>query len=204
MSDTITLTGVVATIPKVITLAGGVALTSFRLASNQRRYDRNASKWVDGDTNWYTVSAFRQLGTNAGASIHKGERVIVSGRMRIRDWSNGDRTGTSIDVEADSLGHDLTWGTTAFSRTTPTSTDNERDSFDPAPGGNDPQPAGSDDIDFGPDVDSDGGDGGADRYPEGTGRDNGAGAPSSSQAVVDATTAPGTGRDQGHDDQTPF
>ena len=116
MSDTITLTGVVATIPRVTTISGGIALTSFRLASNQRRYDRNTGSWVDGDTNWYTVSAFRQLGANAGISIHKGERVIVNGRMRVRDWTNGDRTGTSVDIEADSLGHDLSWGTTAFAR----------------------------------------------------------------------------------------
>ena len=123
MSDTITLTGVVATIPRVTTITGGIALTSFRLASNQRRYDRNTSKWVDGDTNWYTISAFRQLGANAGISIHKGERVIVSGRLRVRDWTNGDRTGTSVDVEADSLGHDLSWGTTAFARNTQTQGD---------------------------------------------------------------------------------
>lgn len=116
MSDTITLTGVVATEPRIITTGEGLAITSFRLASTQRRFDRTSQRWVDGDTNWYTITSFRQLATNASASVKKGERVLVSGRLRIRDWASGERAGTNIEVEAESLGHDLMWGTAAFSR----------------------------------------------------------------------------------------
>lgn len=116
MSDTITLTGVVATEPRTITTAEGLAITSFRLASTQRRFDRTSQKWVDGDTNWYTITSFRQLATNASASVKKGERVVVTGRLRIRDWESGERAGTNIEVEAEALGHDLMWGTAAFSR----------------------------------------------------------------------------------------
>lgn len=116
MSDTITLTGVVATEPRTITTAEGLAITSFRLASTQRRFDRTSQKWVDGDTNWYTITSFRQLATNSSASVKKGERVLVTGRLRIRDWENGERAGTNIEVEAEALGHDLMWGTAAFSR----------------------------------------------------------------------------------------
>ncbi|MDQ1543285.1 MAG: single-strand DNA-binding protein [Actinomycetota bacterium] len=118
MSDIITLTGVVATIPRAITTSEGLAITSFRLASTQRRFDRAQEKWVDGDTNWYTVTTFRQLAANAAVSVKKGERVVVTGRLRIRDWESGDKAGTNIDVEADAIGHDLSWGTAAFSRNT--------------------------------------------------------------------------------------
>jgi single-strand DNA-binding protein len=118
MSDIITLTGVVATIPRAITTSEGLAITSFRLASTQRRFDRAQEKWVDGDTNWYTVTTFRQLAANAAVSVKKGERVLVTGRLRIRDWESGDKAGTNIDVEADAIGHDLSWGTAAFSRNT--------------------------------------------------------------------------------------
>jgi len=117
MSDTITLTGLVATPPKHIVTSEGLHIASFRLASTQRRYDRSEQKWVDADTNWYTVTAFRQLAANAIGSILKGQRVVVTGRLRIREWSNGDKTGTTIEVDADALGHDLTFGTSSFSRT---------------------------------------------------------------------------------------
>ena len=117
MSDTITLTGIVATPPKHIVTSEQLQITSFRLASTQRKFDRTEQKWVDADTNWYTVTAFRSLAANAIGSILKGQRVIVTGRMRIRDWATDEKTGTTIEVDADSLGHDLTFGTSVFTRT---------------------------------------------------------------------------------------
>lgn len=117
MTDTITITGLVATDPRNIVTSEGLAITTFRLASTQRRYDRKEGRWVDGETNWYGITSFRQLAVNVAASIKKGERVIVSGRLKIRSWDNGEKAGTNVDIEADSLGHDLAWGTTAFNRT---------------------------------------------------------------------------------------
>jgi single-strand DNA-binding protein len=117
MTDLISLNGLVATTPRHITTSEGLAITSFRLASSQRRYDRVAQRWIDGDTNWYTVSAFRGLAQNSATSLSKGDRVIVSGRVRIRDWENTDRSGTTVEIEAESLGHDLTWGTAVYTRT---------------------------------------------------------------------------------------
>ena len=116
MTDTIFLTGIVATSPRHITTGEGLAITSFRLASSQRRFDRALEKWVDGDTNWFTVSSFRMLATHAAQSIVKGDRVVVTGRLRVRDWENTDRSGTNVEIEADALGHDLTWGTSVFTR----------------------------------------------------------------------------------------
>ncbi|MDJ0336554.1 single-stranded DNA-binding protein [Salinibacterium sp. G-O1] len=128
MTDTITLTGLVATTPRKITTSEGLDIASFRLASTTRRYDRGTSRWVDGDTNWYTITAFRGLACNTAESIDKGQRVIVTGALRIREWENGERTGTSIEVEADAIGHNLTFGTTQFTRT-------------PAPVTSEPEPA---------------------------------------------------------------
>jgi single-strand DNA-binding protein len=116
MTDTITLTGLVATDPRHVVTSEGLAITSFRLASTQRRFDRSQEKWIDGDTNWYTITTFRQLAMNSAGSVKKGERVVVTGRLRIREWQSGERTGLNIDVEADALGHDLAWGTSTFSR----------------------------------------------------------------------------------------
>lgn len=117
MTDTITLTGLVATVPYVVNHDDKVPFVSFRLASSQRYYDRRTSQWVTGDTNWYTVTAFRALAINAAASVSKGDRVLVTGRLKIRRWESGERNGLSVDVEADSIGHDLVWGTARWART---------------------------------------------------------------------------------------
>lgn len=69
MPDTISLTGVVATVPRHITTTEGLDITSFRLASSQRRFDRTQNLWIDMGTNWYTVTAFRQLASNLATSI---------------------------------------------------------------------------------------------------------------------------------------
>ena len=117
MSEILSVTGLVATTPRHLVTQDGLPITSFRLASSQRRFDRNQNKWIDGETNWFTVTAFRQLAINSAGSINKGDRLIVSGKLRVRDWDNGERAGTSVEVEADSLGHDLTWGSSVFTRT---------------------------------------------------------------------------------------
>jgi single-strand DNA-binding protein len=116
MTDMITLTGLVATQPKHLVTSEGLSITSFRLASTQRRFDRSQERWIDGDTNWYTITTFRQLAINVVGSVHKGDRVVATGRLRIRDWVTGDKAGTNIEVDADAVGHDLMWGTAVFSR----------------------------------------------------------------------------------------
>jgi single-strand DNA-binding protein len=118
MTDTISLTGLVATTPKHVVTATGLTITSFRFASNQRRFDRGEQKWVDGETNWYTVATFRQLAVNVDASVQKGQRVIITGRLRVRDWATDDKHGTNVEIDADAVGHDLSWGTTVFTRST--------------------------------------------------------------------------------------
>lgn len=116
MPDIITITGNLAEDPRRFT-GGGVCITTFRVASQQRRFDRATQQWVDADTNWYSVSAYRSLAENAHASLHKGDRVVVSGRLRLRPWDNGTKKGIAVEIDADAVGHDLLWGTTTFSRT---------------------------------------------------------------------------------------
>ena len=115
--ETTTITGLVATTPRHLITKDGLPITSFRLASSNRRFDRASMEWVDGETNWFTITTYRTLAVNTATSIGKGDRVIVSGELLIRDWDNGERTGTSVELSASSIGHDLSWGTSTFTRT---------------------------------------------------------------------------------------
>jgi len=117
LSEQISVAGLVATTPRHLVTQDGLPITSFRLAASHRRFDRAQNKWVDGETNWYTITSFRQLAINSAGSVSKGDRVMVAGKLRVRDWDNGERAGTSVEVEADSLGHDLCWGSSVFTRT---------------------------------------------------------------------------------------
>ena len=117
MSELITVTGLIATIPRHLITQDGLPITSFRLASSQRRFDRDKNRWVDGETNWFTVTGFRQLAINMAGSFNKGDRIIITGKLRVRDWDNGERAGTSVEIEASSAGHDVSWGSSVFTRT---------------------------------------------------------------------------------------
>lgn len=116
MNDMITITGNVATDPQHKHPEGGVSITTFRVASGHRRFDRQSGTWVDGETNWYNVSTYRGLADHAFQSLHKGDRVLLTGRLKIRNWETATKKGTSVEIDADAIGHDLLWGTTRFEK----------------------------------------------------------------------------------------
>lgn len=118
MSDHITLVGNIVGDPEERATRGGDPIAAFRLAVSERRFDRERGQWVDGHTNYYAVSVFGELGRNALASLQKGERVFVAGRLRLREWETDAKRGVSADVTADAVGHDLRWGVSAFRRST--------------------------------------------------------------------------------------
>ena len=117
MSDNITVRGFVATEPKSSTTPGGVATANFRLGSTERRFDRATNAWIDGNTNWFSVQGYRQLAGNIGCSVKKGQKVIVVGRLKLRSWEHEGRIYHSAEIDADSVGHDLTWGSANYIRT---------------------------------------------------------------------------------------
>lgn len=118
MTEQITVSGLIATIPRHIVTSEGLPVTSFRMVAANRKYDKGTRRWIEADSNWFTVSSFRQLAINASGSLNKGDRVVVSGKLKVREWDNGEKSGTSVEIEADSIGHDLSWGTASFTRTT--------------------------------------------------------------------------------------
>ncbi|MFE5671883.1 single-stranded DNA-binding protein [Agromyces sp. NPDC056523] len=118
MTDQITVTGAVGSDPRHTVTPAGLPITNFRLASTRRYFDRATGQWTDGETNWYTVSTFRQLAVNAAESLRKGQRVVVHGRVRVRKWQTAEKSGLAIELEADSVGHDLAWGTSEYTKST--------------------------------------------------------------------------------------
>jgi single-strand DNA-binding protein len=113
---TVTVTGVVATDPRAVVVDETLPITSFRLASTPRRRDRNGN-WTDGETSWLTVTCWRGLARNVASSVGKRDRVVVHGRLRVREWTSPEGvTRTTVEVDADAVGHDLSWGTAQFTR----------------------------------------------------------------------------------------
>lgn len=113
----VTLIGNVVSDPQDRTTETGAEITSFRLAINPRKYDRYSARWVDGESMFFNVICWRNLANNVAASITKGDPIIVHGKLKIRRWDTGERQGTTVEIEAIHLGHDLTRGVASFTRT---------------------------------------------------------------------------------------
>ena len=93
----------------------GISVDNLRVASTPRL--KREGKWVNGDTTWYSVTAWRQLADNVRSSVSKGDAVIVHGRLRTDCWKREDgQISSSLQIEASLLGHDLARGTSAFVR----------------------------------------------------------------------------------------
>lgn len=120
MSDTVTVRGFIATAPTQKFLPGGqVPVTNFRIASTPRWFDTSSGSWKEGNTNWYTVNAFRALAHNSARSLQVGQPVLVTGRLQIKQFERADGSaGTSIEIDANSIGHDLNFGLANFTRVT--------------------------------------------------------------------------------------
>ncbi|MCQ4045439.1 single-stranded DNA-binding protein [Streptantibioticus rubrisoli] len=112
----VTVVGKAATRPELKVTATGAAVTRFRLATTERRYDRAGERWADGHTSFYTVWAWRSLGENVAASVGIGEPLVVQGRLRVREREDRGHSYVSADIDAVTVGHDLTRGTAAFRR----------------------------------------------------------------------------------------
>jgi single-strand DNA-binding protein len=107
MSEHLAVRGLIATTPRHIVSGDGLDIVSFRMVSASRRFDAESGSWKDDQTNWFTVSAFRKLAVNSASSLKKGDRIMALGRLKIRDWDNGERSGTSVEIDADAIGLDL-------------------------------------------------------------------------------------------------
>ena len=98
--------------------AGESVVANFRVACTPRRYQRKSGEWVDGETQWYTVNAWRSLGEHCERSLRRGDPVLVHGRLSQRTYVNKNHVEVSaFEVEAVLVGHDLSKGVSQFIKT---------------------------------------------------------------------------------------
>ncbi|CAN5488882.1 single-stranded DNA-binding protein [soil metagenome] len=95
--------------------AGDSTVANLRVACTPRRHKRATDEWIDGETQWYSVSAWRHLGEHCARSLNSGDPVIVHGRLTTSTYVNKDGVEvTGLEVEALLVGHDLCRGVTVF------------------------------------------------------------------------------------------
>ncbi len=112
----ITVTGRVVSDVSTRTTVTGLKVSNFRIACQERRFDRERNEWVDGDRMYMGVTGWRNLAEGMGA-LEKGDHVVVSGKLKVREYTTDDGAHrASPEITAHAVGPDLAWHTVLVNR----------------------------------------------------------------------------------------
>jgi single-strand DNA-binding protein len=112
----ITMVGNLVDDPRQRTTESGIDLAVFRLASTARKFDAQAGRHVDASSLFLSVTCWRALAGNVAASLHKGDPVVVTGRLFTRTYEKDGQARSVVEMEAYAVGPDLARGTAVFRR----------------------------------------------------------------------------------------
>jgi len=108
----ITIVGNLADDPELRYTPNGAAVANMRVAVNRRRFNRETNSWDEELDGFFTVNVWRDYAENVAESLRRGNRVLVTGRLRSRSYEDKDgQTRWITEIEAEEVGQSLRWGT---------------------------------------------------------------------------------------------
>jgi single-strand DNA-binding protein len=115
----ITIIGNLTNDPELRFTPSGAAVANFTVASTPRTFDRQSNEWKDGETLFMRCSVWRDTAENVAESLHRGTRVLVSGRLRSRSYETKEgEKRTVVEMEVDEVGPSLRYATAKVSKAT--------------------------------------------------------------------------------------
>ncbi len=114
----ITLVGNLTADPELRFTPSGAAVANFTVASTPRTFDRQSNEWRDGETLFMRCAIWREAAENVAESLAKGNRVVVTGRMKSRSFQTREgENRTVIELDVDEIGPSLRYATAKVNRT---------------------------------------------------------------------------------------
>ncbi|MGI8537947.1 MAG: single-stranded DNA-binding protein [Mycobacteriales bacterium] len=108
----ITVVGNLTADPELRFTPSGAAVANFTVASTPRNFDKNTNEWKDGEALFLRCSVWRQAAENVAESLHKGDSVLVQGRLKQRSYETKEgEKRTVYELDADEVGPSLKWAT---------------------------------------------------------------------------------------------
>ena len=105
---TINIVGNLTADPELRFTQSGAAVASFTVASTPRTFDRQSGEWKDGEALFLRCNVWRQVAENVAESLKRGNRVLVSGRLRQRSFETKEgEKRTVVELEVDEIGPSL-------------------------------------------------------------------------------------------------
>ncbi|MFL6099285.1 MAG: single-stranded DNA-binding protein [Actinomycetales bacterium] len=114
----ITVVGNLTGDPELRFTPSGAAVANFTVASTPRAFDRQSNEWKDQETLFMRCSVWREAAENIAESLQRGNRVIVTGRLKSRSYETKEgEKRTVLELEVDEVGPSLRYATAKINRT---------------------------------------------------------------------------------------
>lgn len=106
MTAQVTVVGNLTAEPEIKTTKTGSSVLKVGVAVN-RRWKNKQDEWEE-EVSFFDVNAWGELADNVAASLAKGSRVIVSGRLEQQSWENKEgQKQSKVVLVADDIGVSL-------------------------------------------------------------------------------------------------
>ena len=116
MSTNVTITGNLAADPELRFTPSGAAVANFVVLHTERTLNKQTNEWEDGETTRFKCAAWRQMAENVAESLQRGMTVIVQGNLVGKQWTNGEKSGTDLEITVDHVGPSLKFATAKVTR----------------------------------------------------------------------------------------
>lgn len=111
-----TVVGTLTGDPEIKALSSGAVVVSVNIACNDRKYNKDTNSYEDGDTTFLRGTIWRQYAENVAESLRKGDKVIATGRLKMRSWEKDGQKRSTFELEIDEIGPTLRFVTAPTSR----------------------------------------------------------------------------------------
>jgi len=96
--------------PELRFTPSGTAVANFTVASTAKKKNQQTGEWEDDHTTFIRCSAWEQMAENVAETLLKGMRVVVTGRLKVRQYeANDGAKGTSVECNVEEVGPSLKW-----------------------------------------------------------------------------------------------
>jgi single-strand DNA-binding protein len=113
---TMTVVGRVITDIQQRTTQNGDRMCFFRIVATERRYNKEKEEWFDGNKLFIQVKCWRRLAENVGASLFKGDPVMVTGRVYLNEYELNGEPRSMLELDAQAVGPNLAQCTAMINR----------------------------------------------------------------------------------------
>jgi single-strand DNA-binding protein len=106
--------------PELRYTQSGLPVAGFSVAVNERKFNRDTNQWEDGETTFVRCSAWREMAEQVAASLVKGNRVMLSGKVDLKEYETRDGAkGAALEMNVDEIGASLRYATAIVTKVAP-------------------------------------------------------------------------------------